>query len=168
MNEGPTRILFVCLGNICRSPLAEGVFKSLLRARSLTEHYRVDSAGTGAWHVGEGPDRRATEVARRHGVTLEGRARQVAAPDFVDFDYLVAMDRQNLSELSTLTRRRGSRARLHLLREFDPDPGDRQVPDPYYGGTDGFETVYAILARSCTALLDHVEGQRSAGTRLGR
>ena len=160
MAEGPTRVLFVCLGNICRSPLAEGVFRSLVRAQDLESRYLVDSAGTGAWHAGEAPDERSAAVARRNGVVLTGRARQVEAPDFEDFDHVIAMDRQNLLELRTLARSHGGETQLHLLRDFDPEPGDGQVPDPYYGGPDGFERMYVMINRACEALLDHLEGRR--------
>ena len=157
MTEQPTRVLFVCLGNICRSPLAEGVFRSLVRTRELESSYLVDSAGTGAWHAGESPDQRSVEVARRNGVVLTGRARQVEAHDFEDFDYVIAMDRQNLLELRTLGRSQQGEVHLHLLRDFDPEPGDGQVPDPYYGGPDGFELMYMMLNRACEAFLDHLE-----------
>ena len=157
MTEQPTRVLFVCLGNICRSPLAEGVFRSLVRTRELESSYSADSAGTGAWHAGESPDQRSVEVARRNGVVLTGRARQVEAQDFEDFDYVIAMDRQNLTELRTLARSHQGEPHLHLLRDFDPDPGDGQVPDPFYGGPDGFELMYVMLNRACEAFLDHLE-----------
>jgi protein-tyrosine phosphatase len=160
MTEDPIRVLFVCLGNICRSPLAEGVFRSLVRARELESRYLVDSAGTGAWHAGERPDQRSAEVARRNGVVLAGRARQIEAPDFADFDYVIAMDRQNLLELRTMARSPQGEAHLHLLRAFDPEPGDGQVPDPYYGGPDGFEHMYEMVNRACEALLDHLEERR--------
>ena len=124
MADDPIRVLFVCLGNICRSPLAEGVFRSLVRAREIESRYLVDSAGTGAWHAGERPDQRSVEVARRNGVVLAGYARQIEAPDFADFDYVIAMDRQNLLELRTLARSPQGEAHLHLLRDFDPEPGD--------------------------------------------
>ena len=161
MHGAPTRVLFVCLGNICRSPLAEGVFKSLVQARGLVAHYRIDSAGTGAWHVGEGPDSRSIAVALKNGVRLTGQARQVAPLDFGDFDYVIAMDRQNLRDLTALARRHEGGAALHLLREFDPDPGDRQVPDPYYGGDDGFDHVYEMVLRACAGLLDALEARRA-------
>ena len=160
MAEDPIRVLFVCLGNICRSPLAEGVFRSLAQARGLENRYLVDSAGTGAWHAGERPDQRSVEVARRNGVVLAGHARQIEAPDFADFDYVIAMDRQNLLELRTLARSPQGEAHLHLLRDFDPEPGDGQVPDPYYGGPDGFERMYEMVNRACEALLDHLEERR--------
>ena len=162
MNEPKTSVLFVCLGNICRSPLAEGVFRHLVRERGVATAYRIDSAGTGSWHVGEPPDRRSAEVARRRGVILEGAARQVSAQDFDRFDWIIAMDRENLSNLRAM-QRKGTRARLHLLRDFDPEPGDGDVPDPYYGGPDGFENVYALVERSSQALLDHIEGEERRG-----
>jgi protein-tyrosine phosphatase len=159
----PTRVLFVCLGNICRSPLAEGVFKSLVEQRGLAAHYSIDSAGTGGWHAGESPDERSVAVAKKNGVLLTSRARQVSTSDFEDFDHIVAMDRQNLLDLQALGRGAAAGgARLHLLREFDPEPGDRQVPDPYYGGADGFDHVYAMVRRSCEAMLDALEAEREA------
>ena len=160
MTEQHTRVLFVCLGNICRSPLAEGVFRSLVRARGLESRYLADSAGTGAWHAGESPDQRSVEVALSNGVALTGRARQIKAHDIRDFDYVIAMDRQNLLELHALERSQHSEAHLHLLRDFDPEPGDGQVPDPYYGGPDGFARMYVMVNRACEALLDHLEARR--------
>lgn len=161
MADRPTRVLFVCMGNICRSPLAEGVFRSLVRARGIEDHYRIDSAGTGGWHAGEAPDIRSIEVASRNGVELEGVARQVRPADFAEFDWVIAMDRQNLRDLRPFAPSPKDRsARIHLLREFDPDPGDQEVPDPYYGGPDGFDRVYAMVSRSCVALLDRLEEER--------
>jgi protein-tyrosine phosphatase len=149
-------VLFVCLGNICRSPMAEGVFRH--RAREAgAEDLRVDSAGTGAWHAGEPPDPRSVAVARRHGVILEGRARQVEALDFQRFTLIVAMDADNLRELERQRAVVGGGAELRLLREWDPEAGaEREVPDPYYGGTDGFLTVFEMVDRSCRALLEEV------------
>lgn len=157
MTEPSASILFVCLGNICRSPLAEGVSKHRVRERGLDGRVRVDSAGTGGWHVGDPPDPRSAEVARRNGIALEGRARQVQDRDFHDFDLLVAMDRSNLRKLEHMKARVGGTAGLHLLRDFDPDPGDREVPDPYYGGPGGFDDVYEMVDRSVEGLLDHLE-----------
>lgn len=148
-------VLFVCLGNICRSPLAEGVFRSLLNAEGLSDRFRVDSAGTGSWHVGETPDPRAVAVAKAHGVELSGRARQIVPEDLADFDWVVAMDRSNLRHLERSGGDRG-KARLHLLREFDPDDDGLDVPDPYYGGAGGFDDAYAIVERSCRAFLAYV------------
>lgn len=158
----PVSVLFVCLGNICRSPLAEGVFRALVRERGLDERFRVDSAGTGAWHVGEPPDGRSIEVARRNGVSLDGqRARRVEPADFEAFDLIVAMDRSNLRNLETMTD--GSGARLLLLRDHDPDPGDGEVPDPYYGGPGGFDAVYEMVRRSAEALLDDLVDRHALG-----
>ena len=159
-----TRILFVCLGNICRSPTAEGVMRSLLREEGLENVVEVESAGTGDWHVGDPPDRRATAAAHARGIVLEGAARQVARADFDDFDLILAADRRNLRELSALAPA-DARARLHLLREFDPAaPGapDLDVPDPYYGGDDGFEQVIDLIEAACRGLLEQLraDGRR--------
>jgi protein-tyrosine phosphatase len=166
MNRSDTdrvAVLFVCLGNICRSPLAEGVFRHLVQERGLDGRFRIESAGTGAWHVGEPPDRRAAEVARRHEVSLEGQcARQVRPSDFHDFDYVIAMDRDNLRELNRLRAAGGTGdgpgdATLLLLRDHDPEGGG-DVPDPYFGGDEGFDRVFAMVRRSAEALLDHLGG----------
>lgn len=147
-------VLFVCLGNICRSPLAEGILRHLVEERGLGDRIRVESAGTGSWHVGEAPDSRSVEVARRNGIRLTGEARQLRADDLEEFDWVLAMDRSNLSRLESLPE---GRAHTGLLRDFDPDPGDREVPDPYYGGPGGFDDVYDMVRRSVEALLDHLE-----------
>lgn len=150
-------VLFVCLGNICRSPLAEGVFRHILDQEGLSDRFRVDSAGTGSWHVGESPDFRAIRSAATRGVTLSGHARQVQPEDFHRFDYIVAMDRENLSHLEEYRSGVAGEAALYLLREFDPQGGPgSEVPDPFYGGPDGFEEVYEIVDRSCRDFLDHV------------
>ncbi|MGD2068107.1 MAG: low molecular weight protein-tyrosine-phosphatase [Gemmatimonadota bacterium] len=160
MTRAGTSVLFVCLGNICRSPLAEGVMRHLVRARGIEARYRIDSAGTGAWHVGEPPDGRSVDVASRNGIQLEGHSRQVESSDLHDFDWVVAMDRSNLERLEEMKDWGGGDARLTLLREFDPDPGDREVPDPYYGGPGGFDHVYRLVHRSLEAFLDHLEDGR--------
>jgi protein-tyrosine phosphatase len=150
------RILFVCMGNICRSPTAEGVMRSLLAEAGLAGAVELESAGTGGWHAGEAPDARATEAAARRGVTLEGAARQVRATDFRDFDLLLAMDRRNLRELRAMAPDDDARGRVRLLREFDPASAgapDLDVPDPYYGGERGFETVLDQVEAACRGLL---------------
>ena len=155
MDCAVTSILFVCLGNICRSPLAEGVFAHL--AKQADVDIRIDSAGTGSWHVGERPDSRALAVARAHGIELPGHARRVSSSDMHEFDYVIAMDENNLTHLAALGRSCRGSARLHLLREFDPDAGpDRDVPDPYYGGRRGFEECFGIVERSCRGLLERL------------
>ena len=149
------RILFVCMGNICRSPTAEAVMRSLLEEAGLAD-VEVESAGTGGWHAGEPPDARATDAAARRGVVLEGAARQVRASDFADFDLILAMDRGNLRELREIAPDAASRAKIRLLREFDPASAgapDLDVPDPYYGGDRGFETVLDQLEAACRGLL---------------
>jgi protein-tyrosine phosphatase len=151
------RILFVCMGNICRSPTAEGVMRRLLEEAGLTDRVEVESAGTGGWHVGAPPDERATLAARRRGVTLAGAARQVRAADFRDFDLLIAMDRANLRELLAAAPDEEAAERVRLLREFDPaSSGDLDVPDPYYGGDRGFETVLDMVEAACRGLLDEL------------
>ena len=150
----PFRLLFVCLGNICRSPLAEGVFLHLAREAGVEGLFETDSAGTGAWHVGEAPDTRSVEAAARRGVELRGRARGVQAADFSTFDLILGMDSDNIRNLERLRETETTRARVVLLREFDHESeGDLSVPDPYYGGPDGFDRVFDIVHRSCTALL---------------
>jgi protein-tyrosine phosphatase len=142
------RILFVCMGNICRSPTAEGVMRRLIEDEGLD--IQVDSAGTGGWHVGEPPDERATLAAQRRGVTLAGAARQVDESDFRRFDMLVAMDRGNLRDLLDLAPDDEARARVRLLVP------DADVPDPYYGGDRGFETVLDMVEAACRELLDEL------------
>lgn len=147
------RILFVCLGNICRSPLAEGVFAEKVRLAGLADRFEIDSAGTGSWHAGEPADRRMRETARGHGVALTSRARQFGYADFETFDHILVMDRSNLHDVLFLDRKERFSDRVQLFRQYDPDPEDYQVPDPYYGGDAGFERVYAIVDRTCDALL---------------
>ena len=149
----PIRILFVCMGNICRSPLAEGVFRHQARHRGVEDRFVIDSAGTGDWHVGERPDQRMREVADRRGVVVDGQARQVASDDFARFDHLVCMDEANRRQLE---RSGAPDAKLRLLLEADPSAPMREVPDPYYGGRRGFETVYDLVDRACAALLDEL------------
>ena len=157
MSTDPTAVLFVCLGNICRSPLAEGVFRHLVSERGTAELYHIDSAGTGAWHVGEPPDRRSAEVARRHRVVLQGSARQISPEDLERFHWVIVMDRQNLAAVEALQRGHGGGANVRRLRDFDPDPGNGDVPDPYYGGPQGFDEVYALVHRSLEGLLEQLE-----------
>jgi protein-tyrosine phosphatase len=151
-------VLFVCLGNICRSPMAEGVF---LHLTGEDPRIRVDSAGTGAWHTGEAADARARDTAQQHGVHLPSRARQVRPEDFHEFDLIVAMDDANLRDLERLAERSGGDAELRLFREFDEEaaPHDREVPDPYYGGDAGFEIVFQMVDRASRGLLAHLESE---------
>jgi protein-tyrosine phosphatase len=153
------RVLFVCLGNICRSPTAEGVMRRLLREAGLEDRITIDSAGTGGWHVGAAPDERAMAAARRRGITLEGAARAVSPADFDEWDLLVAMDRDNQRELLRRAPDAAAREKVKLLREYDPASvagGELEVPDPYYGGERGFEDVLDIVEAGCRGLLDEL------------
>ncbi len=155
----PVRLLFVCLGNICRSPTAEGVMRSLVEQAGMQDQIEIDSAGTGAWHVGSGADARASSTARARGVTLESVARQVVLDDFEAFDVVLAMDAENLRALRRLAGNEQQRAKIHLLREFDPasvGAADLDVPDPYYGGDGGFEEVFELVQAACAGLLERI------------
>jgi protein-tyrosine phosphatase len=152
-------LLFVCMGNICRSPLAEGVFLHLANQRGLADRFTVDSCGTGAWHAGEEPDRRSIAVAKKHGITLPSIARQLRVPaDFEDFDLLIAMDQDNIHNMLEAS---APANRIRLLRSFDPAlaaQADKnpEVPDPYYGQGDGFQLVYDMILNACIGLLDEL------------
>jgi len=152
-----TSVLFVCLGNICRSPLAEGVFRHLVEQAGLSERFEIESVGTGSWHVGERPDARAAMIASQHGVTLDSRARQITEADLDRYDYVIVMDRENLRNVERMVDATGSDAQVRLLREFDAEADGDEVPDPYYGGASGFETVYEMVLRSCQGLLDRLK-----------
>lgn len=146
-------VLFVCLGNICRSPTAHGVFEAQVASAGLADRVWIDSAGTGAWHVGEAPDSRATAAALERGYHLEHlRARQVSREDFQRFDYLLAMDRQNLQVLNSLAPA-DARARPRLFLEFARRSESREVPDPYYGVDGGFQHVLDLVEDACEGLL---------------
>jgi protein-tyrosine phosphatase len=151
------KVLFVCLGNICRSPIAEGIFAHLVRERGLEGRYLADSAGTGDWHVGQAPDRRAITAAQRRGVALPSLCRQVGINDFRDFDVILAMDKNNLRDLTALCPA-PLHGKIRLMRDYDTgkDVG-ADVPDPYYGGPYEFDQVYEMLDRCCSRLLEDLE-----------
>jgi len=160
------RILFVCLGNICRSPTAEGVLRHKLRDAGLAGDVDVESAGTGGWHVGHPPDPRATAAAGARGIALESRAQRFEAFHFEDFDLILAMDRQNLTDMRALAPHAAAAGKLHLFREFDPSAvqsGDLEVPDPYFGGEDGFEVVLELIDRACDGLIAEIRSTMAAG-----
>ena len=152
------KLLFVCLGNICRSPAAEGVFLHLLKQRRLSERFVVDSAGTGGWHVGNPADRRMQAAANRRGIDLPSRARQICLDDFSSFDLVLTMDDDNLAAVRGLAQEAGAGATatitpmLHYARNFS----ETEVPDPYYGGEAGFEHVLDLLEDACANLLDEL------------
>ncbi|MFK7922707.1 MAG: low molecular weight protein-tyrosine-phosphatase [Bacteroidia bacterium] len=155
------RVLFVCLGNICRSPMAEGLFLHYIKDAGLQDKIRVDSAGTGGWHVGERPDARMLETAKRHDIPLPSRARQAKANDFEEYDYILAMDESNLDDLKRLAdSSTNPRAQLFKMRFFDVDAPDTDVPDPYWGGDQGFEYVFQMLDRSTQKLLTHIRSEK--------
>ncbi len=154
--ERPFRICFVCLGNICRSPTAEGIFQHLVNERGLQAFFEIDSAGTSGWHEGELPNSKSRQVALRHGVDLVTRSRPFRPFDLDYFDLMLAMDRRNLRDMLSLASMESQRTKVRLMRDFGPD-GNGDVPDPYYGGMDGFEDVFQILRRSCSALLDQLQ-----------
>jgi protein-tyrosine phosphatase len=154
-----TRVLFVCLGNICRSPTAEAVMRGLIAERGLADEIEVDSAGVGSWHIGKGPDERAVAAGARRGIELGGQARQVSAADFERFDWIIAMDDRNIESLRELAAGDPEIPEPRLLRSFDPDAvaaGELEVPDPYYGGEDHFDLVVDLVERGCEGLLDQI------------
>lgn len=157
------RILFVCLGNIVRSPLAENIFRHLASEAGVGDRFEVDSAGIGGWHVGERPDPRMRQVAAKKGMVYDGEARQIDRRDLERFDLIVAMDTDNRQDLLDMTSTPEQRRRICLLREYDSQ-GDvnASVPDPYYGGMDGFENVYAIIQRSVQCLFDTLQTEQNA------
>ncbi len=152
-------VLFICMGNICRSPLAEGIFRHKANERGVIDRLSLDSAGTGGWHVGEAADPRMQQTAEKHGIKLTGVARQVHPDDFERFDHLICMDRANLKNVKAIG---APEAKLSLLLDSLPDPPTREVPDPYYGGPDGFERVFELVDAACGALLDRLVTERSS------
>ena len=151
------RVCFVCLGNICRSPTADGVMVKLVADAGLADRIDVDSAGTSAYHVGESADHRSATVARGRGYALTSRSRQFVPADWAQFDYVLAMDRANLRNLRRLPGAGAFSGTLALFRDFDPEsPAESDTPDPYYGGPDGFDDVLDICERGCRGLLDQI------------
>jgi len=150
------KVLFVCLGNICRSPTADAVFNKMVTDAGLSDHILVDSAGTGSWHIGHPPDSRATEVAALRGYDLSSlRARQVGPEDFNQFDYILAMDAVNLSDMLAICPEHQWH-KLSLFLAFAPELGETDVPDPYYGKDDGFNRVLDMVEAASAGLLTHL------------
>jgi len=154
-----TQVLFVCLGNICRSPTAHGLFQHKVKQAGLTDNIHIESAGTGAWHVGKTPDVRAQAKAAERGYDLSYiRARQVEPSDFERFDYILAMDESNLDELQRMAPSNYS-GHLSLFLDFANDADHREVPDPYYGGDQGFELVLDLVEQACEGLLSEIRNK---------
>jgi protein-tyrosine phosphatase len=154
----PVRICFVCHGNICRSPTAEGIMRHMVAARGLSSSFAIESAGTGGWHVGDRPDPRSRKAAQARGYRLESLAQQFTPHFFDRFDYVLAADSDNLEQLRRMAPSASARAKVKLLRDFDPgSPSGSEVPDPYYGGADGFEEVVDVCEAACRGLLAHLE-----------
>ncbi len=154
------RVLFVCLGNICRSPTAEAVFRAVIARDAPHLGIEIDSAGTAGYHIGDPPDVRSQQAGKRRGYDLAPlRARRVDDGDFERFDLILAMDRENLSELHSRAPK-GAREKIRLFLEFAPDAGFAEVPDPYYGGANGFEQVLDLVEAASAGLLQHLRGKR--------
>lgn len=155
--ENPFRICFVCLGNICRSPTAEGIFRHMVNERGLGRYFIIDSAGTAAYHIGNQANSKSRQVALENNVEILSRARQLDNRDLEEFDLIIAMDNENLKNIRRLDSRGIYHDKIKRMREYDPIPEAGEVPDPYYGGMDGFRNVFEILNRSCAQLLDELE-----------
>lgn len=152
-------VLFVCLGNICRSPLAEGVFRDKVKKAALDGSFEIDSCGTSAYHIGEQSDPRSRANAVENGVYLDHQARQFVKADFSDFDYILPMDASNYRNVIRLEPV-DTKAQVILMRDFDAEGSGEDVPDPYYGGERGFQDVFDILDRSAQALLDSIRAEK--------
>jgi protein-tyrosine phosphatase len=156
------RVLFVCLGNICRSPVAEAVFTHLVREAGLEDQIEIDSAGTGDWHVGQPAHRGTRAVLRENGIEYSGCGRQITQDDLQLFDYVITMDDENLANVRALANEaQSTRARITPLLDYAPDTvknNTREVPDPYFGG--GFDIVYRLVHAGCSGLLDHIRCER--------
>ncbi|MDH5474226.1 MAG: low molecular weight phosphotyrosine protein phosphatase [Cyclobacteriaceae bacterium] len=150
------RVLFVCLGNICRSPLAEGIFQRLIEHNNLMDSILCDSCGTSNYHIGGQPDPRTKENAILNGVPLNHKARQFTVDDFNDFDYIIPMDSDNYNDIMSFPEAKFSNSVIKLMRAYDSEGKGEDVPDPYFGGSQGFQNVYTILDRSCNVLLQEL------------
>lgn len=156
------RICFVCMGNICRSPTAEAVMRHLIEQRGWTERFHLESAGTGDWHVGQSADARSRQAGGNRGYRLDRRAQHFTPSSFARFDYVIAADRANYHHLMRIAPDDEAKSKLYLLRDFDAaSPKGSDVPDPYYGGAEGFEHVLDVCEAACRGLLDHLSAQWS-------
>ncbi len=153
----PYKLLFVCLGNICRSPAAENIMNHLIQQAELSDRVICDSAGTSSYHIGNPPDRRMTAAASQIGIVMKGRARQFTPIDFETFDLILAMDRDNFADICSLDPAGRFKHKVRLMCDFCTHHSLKEVPDPYYGGTEGFNQVIALLMDACTGLLTFVQ-----------
>ncbi|MCB1231416.1 MAG: low molecular weight phosphotyrosine protein phosphatase [Verrucomicrobiae bacterium] len=154
----PLRLLFVCMGNICRSPAAENVMRHLLEQQGLSHAFELDSAGTIRYHAGNPPDARMTEAARARGIAMTGRARQVKGSDLEKFDWVLVMDRDNLSDVQIMASHHGTGdAKVAMFCDFCDENDEDEVPDPYYGGPEGFEKVLDLLEDGCSGIIRRYE-----------
>ncbi|AFY74842.1 protein-tyrosine-phosphatase [Synechococcus sp. PCC 7502] len=149
----PQKLLFVCLGNICRSPSAENIMNHLVAVQGKSDRIMCDSAGTASYHTGAAPDRRMAIAAKKRGITLHGRARQFSQQDFQQFDLILAMDRSNYQNILALDPEQKYRDKVKMMCDFCTSYPDKEVPDPYYGGVDGFDYVIDLLFDACNGLL---------------
>ena len=154
------KILFVCLGNICRSPLAEGIFRKVIADRNLVQFYAPDSCGTGNYHIGQQPDHRTIRNATKNGLTLTHQCRQISKDDLVNFDLILAMDSSNLRNILCLEGASGYRNKIKLMRDFDEAQDDTDVPDPYHGTEKDFQEVFEIVERCVLNLIQQLENER--------
>jgi protein-tyrosine phosphatase len=153
------RVLFVCLGNICRSPLAEAIFKNKLKERGLQDQIQADSCGTSNYHIGGLPDPRTITNARSNGIEIAHFARQLCQADIREFDYVMAMDKSNYQNILKLEADKKFHTKVHLMRSYDPIDKNADVPDPYHGGEKGFQEVFDILNRTMDRFIDHLESE---------
>jgi low molecular weight protein-tyrosine phosphatase len=161
------RILFVCLGNICRSPMAEGVFRRVAQEEGLLDRFEIDSAGLGDWHIGQAPDHRAQKAARTRGVDISGQsARQVVDEDFERFDLLLVMDRSNYAELKTRAPHE-ARDKIRPFLDYAPHVGTKDVPDPFFGGADGFAHALDLIEAAARGLLASLAGEEAVTAKRG-
>ena len=161
------RILFVCLGNICRSPMAEGVFRRVAEEEGLIDRFEIDSAGLGDWHIGQAPDHRAQKAARSRGVDISDQsARQVVDEDFDRFDLLLVMDRSNYAELKARAPHE-ARAKIRPFLDFAPHVGTRDVPDPFFGGAEGFDRALDLIEAAARGLLSSLVGEELGAAKRG-